>query len=411
MKLKFKMEYLKKIYYRYHKSSKQQKKQILDEFCQNCNYNRKYAIRLLNDIPPEDRCNRPRKRNFIYLEQTISILETIWEASGYLWSVRLKSALPIWIPWARQRFHITEEIEKQLLSISPSTIDRRLKNKKHLIKKRIYSSTRPGYLLKHQIPIKTDNWDVNKPGFLELDLVSHGGSSAEGDYIHSLNCTDIHTTWTETRAIMGRGETSTLNAIQEIKDALPFPLLAIDPDNDQAFINWHLKKFCDKHKIQFTRSRPYKKDDNAHIEQKNWTHVRKIFGYCRYDSEEALVMMNDLYRNELRWFMNFFLPSVKLIKKIRIGSKLKRVYDSPKTPFQRLCECKKKYVYPEKIKELKKLFLSFNPFELGKTIEKKLNKIYQVRTKKIKILKSPEEKMNAKILKDLSKHGFNYLST
>lgn len=400
MKLRFKMEYLKKIYYRYHKSTKKQKKQILDEFCQNCNYNRKYAIRLLNGLPPQDRHNNKRKRNYLYLNHTISILEAIWEASGYPWSVRLKATLPLWIHWARKHFNITPEVEKQLLSISPATIDRRLKNKKYLIRKRIYSSTRPGYLLKHQIPIKTDNWDVNIPGFLEVDLVSHGGNSESGDFIYSLNCTDIHTQWTETRAIMGKGQTEALKKIEEIKSALPFPLLGIDPDNDGAFINWHLKKFCDNNKIQFTRSRPYKKNDNAHIEQKNWTHIRKIFGYARYDSEQALQLMNDLYRNELRYFMNFFQPSVKLVKKIRIGSKIKKFYDKPKTPFQRLCECKS--VNPDKIKELQKLFSSLDPIELSKTINKKLDKIWQLRTRKIKILKSPEERMNAEILKDLS---------
>jgi len=408
--LKFKMNYLKKIYQRYHKSSKKEKKLILDEFCKVCNYHSKHAIRLLNDIPPEDRqiCKK-RKRNYIYYHQTISILEAIWESTGYLWSVRLKQALPIWIPWAHKHFHITPEIEKQLLSISPSTIDRRLKNKKYLIRKRKYSSTRPGYLLKYQIPVKTDNWDVNKPGFLEADLVSHGGSSQEGDFIHSLNCTDIHTGWTETTAIMGRGQTDALEKIQEIKDALPFTLLAIDPDNDQAFINWHLKKFCDKNNIQFTRSRPYKKNDNAHIEQKNWTHVRKIFGYARYDSQEALNLMNNLYSNELRYFMNFFLPSVKLIKKIRIGSKIKKIYDLPITPFQRLCECKRNYLYIQKIKELKELFYSLNPFELSKNIDKKLNKLYELRTKKVKTFKSFEEKIYTEILNDLSNYKYtNY---
>jgi len=408
MTIEFKMDYLKKIYQRYHKSSKKEKKQILDEFCKVCDYNRKYAIWLLNAMPPEDRPISRRKRNYKYLHQTISVLEEIWKSTGYLWSVRLKAALPLWIPWAKQRFYMTPEIEKQLLTISPATIDRRLKNKKYQIKKRKYSSTRPGYLLKSQIPIKTDNWDVHIPGFMESDLVSHGGSSAEGDFIHSLNCTDIYTTWTETRAIMGKGQTDALKKMQEIKDSLPFPLLGLDPDNDGIFINYHLKAFCDKHKIQFTRSRPYKKDDNAHIEQKNWTHVRKIFGYLRYDSQQACDAMNDLYRNELTWFMNLFLPSVKLVKKIRVGSKIKRIYDEPKTPFQRLCECDTKYIYLEKIKEIKKLFQSLNPLKLSKTIDKKLNKIYELRTKKIKILKTFEERMYAEILHDLSKYNYNY---
>ena len=398
------MNYLKKIYCRYHKSKKEQKKKILDEFCYNCNYNRKYAIRILNDIPPEDRKNKPRKRNYKYGNEVISILEAIWKSANYLWSQRLKPALLLWIPWVRERFHITPAIEKQLLSISSATIDRRLKNKKYQIKKRMYSTTRPGTLLKHQIPIKTDNWDVNEPGFMETDLVSHGGSSAEGDFVHSLNCTDIYLQWTATRAIMGKGQIPALKSIEEIKNSLPFELKGLDPDNDGAFINYHLLAFCNKYKIQFTRSRPYKKDDNAHIEQKNWTHVRKIFGYVRYDTQEALDAMNDLYRNELCWFMNFFQPSVKLIKKIRIGSKIKRIYDKPKTPFQRLCECKN--ANPVKVAELKKLMQSLNPFELSKTIDIKLNRIYEMRTKKYKIQRTFEERFNGELLKDFSLYKY-----
>ena len=401
------MEYLKRIYSRYHKSSKEEKKKILDEFCKNCNYNRKYAIRLLNDIPPEDRKNRPRKRNYIYTSTTISVLEAIWEATGYLWSVRLKAALPLWIPWARQRFNITEEVENQLYSISPATIDRRLKNKKDRVKKRIYSRTKPGVLLKHHIPIKTDSWDINKPGFLEVDLVPHCGASAYGDYIYTLDTVDIHTTWSERRAVFGRGQTATLKAFEEIKQELPFPLLGIDSDNDQAFVNYHLKAFCDKNNIQFTRGRPYKKDDNAHIEQKNWTHVRKIFGYCRYESEEALYLMNDLYRNELRLFQNFFQPSLKLVKKIRIGSKLKRIYDTPKTPFQRLCECKSG-VRKEKIAELKKLFHSLNPVEFEEKISKKLNAIYRLATKGARIIRTFEERMNQEIIKNIKQYRYLY---
>lgn len=171
----------------------------------------------------------------------------------------------------------------------------------------------------------------------------------------------------------------TLKAFEDIKEQLPFPLKGIDSDNDGAFINYHLKAFCDRHKIQFTRGRPYKKDDNAHIEQKNWTHVRRIFGYFRYDTEEVLELINDLYSNELKWFTNFFQPSVKLVKKIRIGSKLKRIYNEPKTPFQRVCECKE--ADSEKIAQLKKLFRSLDPFELSQTIEKKLTKIQSLATK------------------------------
>ncbi len=375
-----KMQYLKSIYQRYQRSTRIEKREILNEFCKVCKYNRKYAIRLLNAPAPDTRKNKPkRERENLYGHRAISILEAIWSASDYLCSQRLKAALPLWVPWVKQRFYITPKIKRQLLSISSSTIDRRLSLKRGRIKKRIYGTTKPGTLLKHQIPIKTDNWDVTIPGFLEVDLVSHSGSSAEGNFIHSLNCTDIHTTWTETRAVMGRGQTMTLKAFKDIKEQLPFPLKGIDSDNGGEFINYHLKAFCDRYKIQFTRGRPYKKDDNAHIEQKNWTHVRRIFGYFRYDTEEVLELMNELYRNELKWFTNFFQPSVKLVKKVRIGSKLKRIYNEPKTPFQRVCECKE--TKPKEVARLKKLFLSLNPFELSQRIEKKLTRIQGLATK------------------------------
>ena len=394
------MEYLKKIYQRYHRANRKEKKQILDEFCKICGYNRKYAIWLLNNIHPEDRLTQKRKSNYRYKKSTISILEIIWEAAGYPWSERLKAMLPIWVPYLKKHYNISPETETELLSMSPSTIDRRLKNKKYSIKKRIYTTTRPGYLLKNQIPIKTDSWDVDKPGFLEVDLVAHCGPSLQDTYISSLNCVDIHTTWTETRAVMGRGQMATFEALQDIKNSLPFPLVGIDPDNDSSFINYHLWAYCEKHKIQFTRSRPYKKNDNAHIEQKNWTNVRKIFGYVRYDTQEALQAMNDLYRNELRWFQNFFQPSVKLIKKIRIGSKIKRIYDKPQTPFQRLSESK--YADPHKLAELKKLFLSLDPLELSKAIDTKLNRIYQMRARKNKSQRTFEKMSNAELLNDFS---------
>ena len=407
MQQQFKMNYLKKIYQRYHRSSKKEKKQILDEFCNVCNYNRKYAIRTLNDIPPQDRPSKPRKRNFKYAHAVICVLEEIWEATDYLCSQRLKPAIPLWLPWAKQRFQITPQTEKQLLAISSATIDRRLKTKKYQIKKKLYSSTRPGLLLKNQIPVRTDNWDIKRPGFLEIDLVAHCGNSASGDYISTLDCVDIHTTWIERRAVMGRGQYETFLAVNEIKQALPFPLLGIDPDNDQAFINYHLYNYCLNNKIQFTHSRPYKKDDNAHVEQKNFTHVRKIIGYGRYDTPQAQELLNDLYRSELRWFQNFFQPSMKLVKKIRIGSKIKRTYDQPKTPLQRVCECG--YADPLKLSKLKELFESLNPFELRKTIDKKLNKIYEMQTRKYKTQTTFEERLNAELLQDLSKYNYGYL--
>ena len=174
-------------------------------------------------------------------------------------------------------------------------MDRRLRVQRLQWKRRIYGRTRPGTLLKHQIAVRTEHWDVKVPGFTEVDLVSHSGDSARGEFAHSLNITDIHTGWTETRALLGRSRAAVLEALEEIRSALPFRLLGLDSDNGSEFINWHLGAWCSQHDIYFTRGRRYKKDDNAHIEQKNWTHVRKLLGWERYDSLAAVEAMNDLY--------------------------------------------------------------------------------------------------------------------
>jgi hypothetical protein len=374
---KSRWDYLKAIYSRYKKVAKPLRARILDEFCQVCGYNRKYAIRLLNGpAPQKPEVTAAKGRRPTYGAKVILTLTAIWEAAGYPCSARLKALLPLWLPWAIKRLAISAQVQNQLLSISAATIDRRLKAKKRQLKKRLYGRTKPGTLLKHHIPIKTDSWDVSSAGFTETDLVSHSGNSEKGEFIHSLNVTDIHTTWVESRAVMGKGQAGVLEAMKEIEQALPFKLLGIDSDNGSEFINYHLKAFCDQKNIQFTRGRPYKKDDNAHIEQKNWTHVRKIFGYLRYDSEPVRQTMNDLYQNELRTLQNLFLPSMKLISKARVGSKLKRRYDKPQTPLERVAACP--HADPLKLAELQKLRDATDPFALAKIIDQKLERIYQL---------------------------------
>jgi hypothetical protein len=379
---KSRWDYLKAIYSRYKKVSKPLRARILDEFCQVCGYNRKYAIRLLNGpAPQKPELTIAKSRRSTYGGKVILSLTAIWEAAGYPCSARLKALLPLWLPWAIKRLAISQSVQKQLLLISPATIDRRLKAKKRQLKKRLYGRTKPGTLLKHHIPIKTDSWNVKTPGFTETDLVSHSGNSEQGEFIHSLNVTDIHTTWVETRAVMGKGQAGVLEAMKQIEQALPFKLLGIDSDNGSEFINYHLKAFCDQKQIQFTRGRPYKKDDNAHIEQKNWTHVRKILGYLRYDSPQALDAINDLYQHELRVLQNLFLPSMKLTEKVRVGSKLKRRYDKPLTPLERLLACPQ--ADPAKLQELKKLRETTDPFKLAKTIEQKLERVYQLANQRV----------------------------
>ncbi|MBI4680853.1 MAG: DDE-type integrase/transposase/recombinase [Nitrospirae bacterium] len=271
------------------------------------------------------------------------------------------------------KFCLTTELKKQLLKISARQSDRRLKTYKYKAKKCLYGGTKPGSLLKHHIPIKTDHWDVKEPGFTEVDTVSHSGNNADGLFAYSVNQTDILTGWVETRAVLGKGEKEVVAALEEVEEDFPFPILGIDADNGSEFINHHLYRRCQQKKIQFTRGRPYKKDDNAHIEQKNWTHVRKLMGWNRYDTLAAVNAMNDLYKNELRLFMNLFLPSMKLLEKERVGSKKKRKYDDPKTPLDRVIESGKGDLL--KIEQIKNLRKQLDPFMLSQIIEKKLEVI------------------------------------
>ena len=402
---KAKWEYFRAVYGRYRQASRENKQVILNEFCLNTGYNRKYAIRLFNGPPPGRQAERGvRRRGNSYGQQVLSILAAVWEAAGCPWSVRLKALLPLWMPWIRRRFKLSRPLEEQLLGISARQMDRRLGAKKKQIKRRIYGHTKPGQLLKHHIPIKTDRWDVKKPGFAEVDLVSHSGNSGAGEFAHTLNVTDIHSGWTESQAVLGRSQVAVGTALDEIQQALPFALLGVDSDNGAEFINWHLKAWCDAREIQLTRGRPYKKDDNAHVEQKNWTHVRKLLGWERYDSQTAVEAINDLYRNELRLWMNLFLPSVKLQKKVRVGSKLRRVYDRAQTPWQRVLASSP--IEPRKRLACEKACQSLDPFELKRVIDRKLERIYQLSNRRLspkKLEDSAAPKLRPKASNDSAK--------
>lgn len=386
------MEYIKKVYERYQKASKSAKGRMLDELCRVCDYNRKYAIWKLGSWVRGARLSRKgRGRPKTYEKEVLAVLEKIWEAANYPWSVRLKAILKLWRPWMKKHYPLSPALEAQLLAISPSTIDRALKAKKHLLKRRLYGRTKPGTLLKHQIPIKTDMWDVKTPGFVEVDLVSHSGPSNEGEHLHSVNLTDIASTWVETRVVMGKGERGVFEALKEMRQKLPFDLLGFDSDNGSEFINYHLKKYCDTEKIQFTRSRPYKKNDNAHIEQKNWTHVRKLMGWNRYDTEEAKAAMNVFYQNECRLWMNLFQPSVKLKKIIRVGSRQKRKYDAPQTPLDRLLASP--LTTSKKVQALKALRETLDPFVLSEQVNQSLKKIWKLT---LRVIDAPKGKPELK---------------
>jgi hypothetical protein len=375
-----KQEYLRSIHERYRRAGRAEKTAMLEEFCKVCGYNRKYAIWLLQRPLSQAKPPRPRTKGSVtYSKAAITTLAKIWEASGYLCSQRLKAALPQWLPWAKKHFAISKELERQLLAISARQMDRRLFPNKRAAKRRLYGTTRPGSLLKHMIPIKTEHWDVTLPGYLEIDLVSHSGASAAGEFLYTLDCVDIATGWVERQAVMGKGQHGIVEALSQIEQRLPFRLRGIDSDNGSEFINAHLFNFCQQRpkdqSVQFTRSRPYKKDDNAHVEQKNWTHVRKLLGWQRYDTAEALQRINSLYE-KLRIFQNLFQPSMKLSRKIRKGSRVMRRYDQPATPLERVLQSGEK---TPQLRALKSLAQNTDPFELSRQIDQQLDRLYNLK--------------------------------
>lgn len=375
-----KKEYTAIMAKRYRRSKGQKKSKILDEYCQITGFHRKHAIRKLNNfkffIKQKSRSGRPP----VYPPQEITdVLKKIWIEADQPCSKRLKTILPVWMPHYPQLYGpIDLKVYKALLRISAATIDRLLKPLRPKFKAKGRAATKPGSLLRNQIPIKTDQWNEFQPGFIESDTVHHCGETTAGQYALTVNYTDIATGWTEQRAIWGKGETGVLEKTEDVENALPFNILGFDADNGGEFINDHLYKYFtqrSKNPVQFTRSRAYKKNDNAHVEQKNWTHVRRWLGYDRFENPLIVDLLNDLYQNEWRLYHNFFIPSVKLIEKKRVGSKVIKRYDNPKTPYQRILEADPKIVTPAMKAKLTKQYKALNPFGLKRAIDKKIDKI------------------------------------
>ncbi len=373
------MECVESIYLRYKRASRKEKALILNEFCATCGYHRKHAIRLLKRYKRFTK-PKPKKRGApcVYNKSSITEpLKRIWLAANLPCSKRLKAVIPLWMPgYAKEYGALPLDVIKLLYRISPSTIDRILKPLRAKYRLKGRCTTKPGTLLRKQIPIKTNQWNESKPGFVEADTVAHCGDSIEGDYVNTVDLVDIATGWTEQGACWGKGEAGVLDALKDIESRIPFPVLGFDADNGGEFINHHLwHHFADRIKpVQFTRSRPYHKDDNAHVEQKNWTHVRQWFGYHRLDKRRIVDMMNELYQSEWRLYHNFFQPSTKLIEKKVIASKVLKCYDGPKTPYERVL--KSKHVEPSVKRILKEQFETLNPFQLKKGIETKMKKIF-----------------------------------
>jgi hypothetical protein len=370
-----KRELLEAIRPRYLQASKAEKGRILDEFVATTGYHRKYAIRLLRHGPPRRPAGRRRGRR-TYTPAVVHALTQVWEVCDGICSRRLHPFLPE-IVEVLERHHelvLTPETKALLLQMSRATMDRLLKPARERRPQRGLSTTKPGTLLKKAIPVRTfADWDDVRPGFLELDLVAHCGDSTSGEYIHTLDTVDVATGWSECVAVPNRGQQAVFQALQLIRTRLPFPLLGIDSDNDSAFINNHLYRYTQREHITFTRSRPYKKNDQAHIEQKNWSVVRRLIGYDRYDSPQALDRFNALYQ-DVRLYVNFFQPSLKLVEKHRVDNKVRKKYDLAQTPYQRVLHLSG--VTEADKDALRQAYVNLNPVVLRRNIDAHLNALW-----------------------------------
>lgn len=359
----------KELRMRYLKVRKKQKKVILDEFCLLTGYNRSYAARALRKKDSSGkRGTSKKKRDKIYREDVFVPLRKIWAILDGICGKRLVAVLPEIVPRLESfgEIKLSDEAREKLLSISASTIDRMLAPERRKFKLKDRQTTKPGTLLKRHIPIRTfSEWDEARPGFLEVDLVSHDGGDPKGDFAQTLDMVDVFTGWCETRAVKNKAQKWVFEALLKARESFPFDVLGIDSDNGSEFINIHLVRFCEQEKINFTRSRPYRKNDSCYVEQKNWSVVRRNVGYLRYDTDEEIRLLNELYQH-LRLYTNFFLPQMKLVEKTRQGAKVKKRYDRPKTPYQRLLALPD--VSAQTKKQLAKLYANLNPAQLRRKI-------------------------------------------
>ena len=386
-------QYLQTLLARYLKARKQQKGAILDEYCRNTGQNRKYVIRRLSRLALGE-TGTVRKRRRRYGQDTARAVEKLWKIFDFPCGQRLRPLISTELDRLRQlgELEVSAKTAAKLRTISSATIDRLLRPKKQAWKlHRTYQGKGPGLIAK-KIPLRMGAGQNGGVGSVDLDLVLHCGSSTAGEFGHSLSTLDLGSTWWEAEVVMGRAQVRIFNALKEIEARSPFPWVAIHSDNDNAFINDQLYRYTQERRMGFTRSRPYHKNDNPHIEQKNFTHVRRPLGYLRYDTPEELALIRDLYRNELRLYKNFFQPVMMLARKVRVSGRPKRTYSTAKTPYHRLLESGQ--LSPEKARELRQLYLSLNPAKLKRQIDRKLARLYDLyrRKKKRPITVDPYKK-------------------
>jgi len=371
MTRKSKRELLEAVQPRYQKADRKEKGLILDQFVAATGYHRKYAIRLLKHGPPE-RKKQGRERKRVYTRDVVRPLVIVWEASGRVCGKRLQPFVKDLVDALERHgeLQMTGEQRRRLCRMSASTIDRALKQERARYPRRGRSTTRPGSLVKATIPIRqVGDWSEQHPGFMEVDLVAHCGASPAGDFLYTLTMIDIYTRWTHLDILPGKQQLTVHKAIRAARRRLPFHLLGIDSDSGGEFINHLLLDYCREEGIVFTRSRPYHKNDQAHVEQKNGSVVRQWVGYGRYESQDALARLRLIYA-DLCLLVNFFQPTMKLSARIRVGSKVRKRYAKARTPYQYLLASRR--VTRVERQRLDELYHSLNPLELQRHIDANL---------------------------------------
>lgn len=377
MSQRSKREMIAAIQPRYLKANKAGKEQILNEFIATTGYHRKYAIRVLKHGSPPKGLKKPGRRK-VYQGEVIQVLEQVWEICGRICSKRLHPFLPEIVGVLERcgELRLSAETKALLLGMSRATIDRCLRPARFEPHPQGLSTTKPGSLLKAAIPIRTFTpWEEERPGFLEIDLVAHCGNTTEGTYLNTLTATDLATGWTECLALPNKTQLAVSQAIQTLRKHLPFPLLGLDSDNGSEFINDTLLRYCQTEQITFTRSRPYQKNDQAHVEQKNWSVVRHTVGYDRLETPEELAWLSAIY-TDLRVYINFFQPVLKLVGKERIDGKVTRTYDQAQTPYRRVMALD---AIPLEVKaRLTAQYVSLNPVTLRTSLDAKVARLWKI---------------------------------
>ena len=389
----------------YRRAGKKEKSKMLDEFVRQTGYNRKYALHMLthwgketfltvDGKPVKLKAGTAKRRKGggrkpVYGPEVIASLRLVWAFFWYQCGKRLSPFmreqmvhLAAWKP-----FHITEAIREKLMKISPSTIDRVLKDDRKRLAVRGISGTKPGNLLKKHISVRTHYpWDERKPGFFEIDTVHHCGERDAGEFCLTLDATDVASGWVELRPLLNKAQKWVMEALPDIRHSLPFPLLGIDSDNGSEFINRTLLSWCDSHRITFTRTRPYKKNDNCFVEQKNLACVRNYVGYRRFDAPAEREALAAVYRS-LCPLLNYFLPVIKLVGKTRVGSRVRKVYDKPASPYQRLLASPD---LSDQVKaELTRRYQGYNPVILQQEVHRAVAALMELNRRKELMRRQP----------------------